>query len=266
MGTGSTGPGGWNHEEAARTPAGCLIVTLAVGITVCSSSTPTTTTSVPGVHADPLTRIRASVATTEAAGSAHFVTATTTQPVAGSIPSTVQHTVGTGDVEVLVGPDIELATGAQLPDVPHPPVTRVLRIGYSGERVHRTDGHPVVRSYTLAKNVNYLVHSTAAQLVDADGPVKRARGTTTMDGSTGHRVRGGHAGRDLDSVRIGQRNPEHITVAPFVAHVWLDGARPDRADIGNSRRHRRSASSITGIGPGAVHLLLHLDGHVVEVR
>ena len=200
--------------------AGCLMVTMAVGITACSGSTTSTTTGAPGAHADPLTRVRASVAATEAAGSAHFVTATTTQSVTGSIPSTVQRTAATGDVD-FVGPDIELATGTQLPDTPHPPVTRVLRIGDSVYVSTAPTGIRWVRSYTLAKNVNYLGAVTAASLVDTKGPVG-VLGTTTIDGRPAIEfavaMPGGTSTQSGSGIGI-----QHITVAPFVAHVWLDG-------------------------------------------
>jgi len=200
--------------------ARCLVVTMAVGVTACGASTSSTTTAVPGVHADPLTRVRASVGATEAAGSAHFVTATTTQPVTGSIPATVQHTVGTGDVD-FVGPDIELTTGAQLPDVPHPPVTRVLRIGDSVYVSTAPTGIRWVRSYTLAKNVNYLGAITAASLVDAKGPVS-VLGTTTIDGRPAIEFAVAMPGETSTQSGSGD-GIQHITVAPFVAHVWLDG-------------------------------------------
>jgi len=200
--------------------ASSLIVTAAVGITACSASTSSTTTTVPGIHADPLARVRASVGATEAAGSAHFVTATTTQPVTGSIPATVQHTAGTGDVD-FVGPDIELATGAQLPNVPHPPVIRVLRIGDSVYVSTAPTGVRWVRSSTLAKNVNYLGALEPAQLADTNGPVS-VLGTTMVDGRPAIEfavtMPGGTSTQSGPGGGI-----QHITVAPFVAHVWLDG-------------------------------------------
>jgi len=200
--------------------AGCLVVTTAVGITACSGSTTSTTRGVPGVHADPLTRVRASVGATEAAGSAHFVVAATIQPVAGSFPSTVQHTAGTGDVD-FVGPDIELATAAQLANVAHPPVTRVLRIGDSVYVSTAPTGIRWVRSYTLAKNVNYLGAVTAASLADTKGPVG-VLGTTTVDGRPATEFAVAMPGET--STQSGAGNGiQHITVAPFVAHVWLDG-------------------------------------------
>ena len=199
---------------------GCLVVTTAVGITACGGSTSSTTTGVPGVHAAPLTRVRASVGATESAGSAHFVVAATIQPLAGSIPSTVQHTVGAGDVD-FVGPDIELATAAQLANVAHPPVTRVLRIGDSVYVSTASSGIRWVRSYTLAKNVNYLGAVTAGSLVDTNGPVG-VLGTTTIDGRPATEFAVALPGET--STQSGSGNGvQHITVAPFVAHVWLDG-------------------------------------------
>jgi len=200
--------------------AGCLMVSTAVSITACGASTTSTTTGVPGVHADPLTRVRASVGATEAAGSAHFVTTATIQPVTGSIPSTVEHTAGTGDVD-FAGPDIELETGAQLANTPNPPVTRVLRIGDAVYVSTAPSGIRWVRSYTIAKNVNYLGPVTAASLVDTKGPVG-VLGTTTIDG--GPAIEFAVAVPGGTSTQSGSGNGvQHITVAPFVAHVWLDG-------------------------------------------
>jgi len=123
-----SGHGGIGRRAASASAVGCLCLLLGVAAAGCGTSASPATSTAPGVDASPLTRIRASVGVTEAAGTAHFVTASTVQQAAGSTPAGVLRTAGTGDVR-FAGPDIETETSAVPPTSPPIPSTRVLRIG-----------------------------------------------------------------------------------------------------------------------------------------
>lgn len=175
----------------------------------------------PGVHADPLTRIRAAVGITEATGSAHLVIDSEVVPDASSPQAPTQHVVGAGDVS-FAGPDIELVTGTTGPPPGDGASVRVLRIG---DAVYQSTSPPGVhwrRVSVVATNVNYLGGVAQAALEQATGPI-RALGRATIDGRAtieyGLPLPGG-----TDALPGRGTAGGEVTVAPTIAHIWLDAA------------------------------------------
>jgi hypothetical protein len=208
---------GSGTHPAVGFAASWLCFLAGIGIAACGSSASSTTSTAPSVNAAPLTRIRASVDVTQAARTAHLVTAGTVQEAAGPNPSGVQHTVGTGDVS-FADPKIELETAAVPPTSPFLPVTRVLRIGDSvyvsmpGDRWKRSD--------ILAEHVNFLGVLTPSTIANTKGPVT-VLGTSTIDGQPA--VEFGVPMPGLTSTRSTSGHvEERIALASFVVHVWLD--------------------------------------------
>ena len=209
--------GGIRTRAAGGFAVGCLCLLTGLGAAACGA--PPSSTA-PGVEASPLARIRASVGVTEAAGTAHLVTAATVRQVAGPSPAGVLRTTGTGDVR-FAGPDIEMVTTAVPPTRPSTLSTRVLRIGDSVYEGSPT-GDRWTHSNVLAGNVNYLGAVTPTLLADANGPVTVV-GTSTVDGRPAVEYAVPAPG-GTSSPAVAGRVQEYVTVAPFVAHVWLDGA------------------------------------------
>lgn len=231
-----SGHGGIGTRAAVGFAVGCLCLLAGTGVSACGTPASSATSTAPGVNAGPLARIRASVGVTEAAGTAHFVTAGTVQQVAGSNPGGVLRTAGTGDVR-FAGPDIETVTAAVRPTSPQTPSTRVLRIGDS-VYVSMPPGDRWTRSNISARNVNYLGAVAPSSLADANGPVTVV-GTSTVDGRPAVEYGVSTPGETL-SPSVSGHVEEQVTVAPFVAHVWLDGT---------GRIVRTSASLSTTVTP-----------------
>jgi len=259
-----SGHGGIGTRAAVRSALGGLCLLAGVGAAACASPASSTTPTAPGVDASPLARIRASVGVTEAARTAHLVTAATVQQVTGPSPAGVLRTTGTGDVR-FAGPDVEMVTVAVPPTRPSTLSTRVLRIGDSVYEGSAT-GDRWTHSNVLASNVTYLGAVAPSSLADANGSVTVV-GTSTVDGRPAVEyavpVPGG-----TSSPAVAGRVQEYVTVAPFVAHVWLDGA---------GRIVRTSASLSTTVTPapgarrfrdrpGIEQQHVDADGHAVGLR
>ncbi|HVC66193.1 MAG TPA: hypothetical protein VND44_01195 [Acidimicrobiales bacterium] len=233
-----SGHGGIGTRAAVGFGVGCLCLLAGTGVSACGTPASSATSTAPGVNAGPLARIRASVGVTEAAGTAHFVTASTVQQVARSNPGGVQRSAGTGDVR-FAGPDIETVTATVRPTSPQTPSTKVLRIGNSVyDYVSTPSGDRWTRSNISARNVNYLGAVAPSSLADANGPVTVV-GTSSVDGRPAVEY-GVPTPGTTSSPSVSGLVEEHITVAPFVAHVWLDAT---------GRIVRTSASLSTTVTP-----------------
>ena len=178
-----------------------------------------TTAAPQGIHADSLSRIRAAVGITEATGSAHFVVDIEITRIAPSPQITGQHLVGAGDVH-FAGPDIKLVTGAA--DPPSGDRTRVwgLRIGDAVYQSTSPTGVHWQRVDVAAANLDYLGGVTPAALEHASGPVL-VLGRATIGGRRtieyGVALPAGTDSRSGTGTAV-----QHVTIAPTIAHVWLD--------------------------------------------
>ena len=167
-----------------------------------------------------LARIRASVARTERAGTAHFVTKVSASPL--SRPGSVQHLTTVGDIQ-FSRPNVSLVTSVASPS--STPSLKTAQI-YLGKALYirylNPEGAPSSHwSHGVSGHFYpYLGAVEPAALVHAQGPVKTV-GINVIDGhpATEYAVA---VPAITDSLAVPGSKTQYIEVRPFILDVWLN--------------------------------------------
>ncbi len=197
---------------------------MAVAVAACGSSSatpPSTSTTGPAVPSGALLRVRASVAATTAADTAHFQSVSTTGAGSGAHPTVVTMTgsisfhgpdvSSTNTISVPAGPSSKAST-LQQGDALYFGATGTVYLSASGP------GGPWQKG-SADTSFSYLAPVTPRALQDAAGPVT-VLGPAVIGGvaTIGYAVP--IAAQVQKTSTTG--TPVYLHIAPFTARVWLD--------------------------------------------